>query len=184
MEKLTYTRMKSPLGTLTLIASRKGLFTVFLPKKGKGIPEDWLRGRLHGLGLVRDDRGMAGTTRQIWEYFAGKRKAFSIRLDLRGTEFQKKVWKALSAIPYGRTETYGSIARRIGRPGASRAVGAACGANPAAIVVPCHRVIGSGGRLTGFAGGIAMKKKLLEMEKRDGPVRALQARPRRRTVGP
>ncbi|MDM7925630.1 MAG: methylated-DNA--[protein]-cysteine S-methyltransferase [bacterium] len=184
MEKLTYTRVKTPLGTLTLVASRKGLFTVFLPKKGKAIPEAWLRGRLHGLNLVRDDRGMAGTTRQIGEYFAGKRKAFSIRLDLRGTEFQKQVWRALSAIPYGRTETYGSIARRIGRPRASRAVGAACGANPAAIIVPCHRVVGSGGSLTGFAGGIAMKKKLLEMEKGEESEGPPKSRPRRRTVGP
>ncbi len=178
MERLTYTRMKSPLGTLTLVASRKGLFTVFLPKKGKGIPEDWLRGRLRGLDLVRDDPGLAGTVRQITEYFAGNRKSFSIRLDLRGTEFQKKVWKALSAIPYGRTETYGSIAGRIGRPGASRAVGAACGANPAAIVVPCHRVIGADGALTGFAGGLAMKKKLLAMEKGDGSERPPRARQR------
>lgn len=183
MERLTYTRVRSPLGTLTLVASRKGLFTVFLPKKGKGIPEDWLRGRLRGLDLVRDDRGMAGTTRQIGEYFAGKRKTFSVRLDLRGTEFQKTVWKALSAIPYGRTETYGSIARRIGRPNASRAVGAACGANPAAIVIPCHRVVGSGGALTGFAGGLAMKKKLLEMEKGNVPERPLKTRQQRRTVG-
>jgi O-6-methylguanine DNA methyltransferase len=165
MEKLIYTRMKTPVGTLTLVASGKGLFTVFLPKKGKGIPEAWLRGRLHGIDLVRDDRGLAGTVRQIGEYFSGSRKTFSVRLDLRGTDFQKKVWKALSAIPYGRTETYGSIARRIGRPGAARAVGAACGANPAAIFVPCHRVIGSGGSLTGFAGGLAMKKKLLDLEK-------------------
>ncbi len=178
MEKLIYTRMKSPLGTLTLVASGKGLFTVFLPKKGMGIPEAWLRGRLRGLDLVRDDPGLAGTVRQIEEYFSGKRITFSIRLDLKGTEFQKKVWKALSTIPYGRTETYGSIARRIGRPGASRAVGAACGANPAAIVIPCHRVVGSGGALTGFAGGLAMKKKLLEMEKVVGSG-SRQASPRR-----
>jgi O-6-methylguanine DNA methyltransferase len=165
MEKLIYTRMKTPVGTLTLVASGKGLFTVFLPVKGKGIPEAWLRGRLHGLDLVRDDSGLAGTVRQIGEYFSGSRKTFSIRLDLRGTAFQKKVWKALSAIPYGCTETYGSIAGRIGQPGASRAVGAACGANPAAIFVPCHRVVGSGGSLTGFAGGLTMKKKLLDLEK-------------------
>ncbi|MBN2200321.1 methylated-DNA--[protein]-cysteine S-methyltransferase [bacterium] len=169
MVKLIYSRTKTPLGTLTLVASRKGLFSVILPVKGKGIPEAWLRGRLAGLDLVRDDPGLAGTVRQIGEYFGGKRKAFSVRLDLRGTEFQKKVWKALSAIPYGRTETYGSIARRIGRPGAARAVGAACGANPAAIVIPCHRVVGNGGALTGFAGGLAMKKKLLELEKGSRP---------------
>jgi methylated-DNA-[protein]-cysteine S-methyltransferase len=165
MERLTYTAVKTPAGPVTLVASKKGLFYVFLPMRGRGISTDRLRSRLPGLDLAADDRGMAGMARQIGDYFKGKRRVFSMPLDLRGTEFQKKVWAALRAIPYGRTETYGSLAKRIGRPGAGRAVGAACGANPAAIVVPCHRVVGSGGSLTGFAGGLELKKRLLNMER-------------------
>jgi methylated-DNA-[protein]-cysteine S-methyltransferase len=102
--------------------------------------------------------------RQLAEYFAGHRKTFDLMLDFVGTDFQKKVWAALLTIPYGETRTYGQIARQIGSPNAMRAVGAANGRNPISIVAPCHRVIGSTGELTGFAGGVERKEHLLQLE--------------------
>jgi methylated-DNA-[protein]-cysteine S-methyltransferase len=110
---------------------------------------------------------LAEAERQIQEYFAGERTSFSVPLDFRGTDFQKSVWAALLTIPFGETRSYSEIARQIGRPGASRAVGAANGRNPLSIVAPCHRVIGTNGALTGFAGGLAAKEALLGMERRD-----------------
>ena len=102
--------------------------------------------------------------RQLQEYWSGKRRAFDFPYELRGTEFQKKVWAALETIPYGQTCTYGDIARMVGSPKAVRAVGAANGKNPIWIAVPCHRVVGGNGTLTGYAGGIERKRRLLEME--------------------
>ena len=101
---------------------------------------------------------------EVEEYLSGYRRGFSFAVDPPGTEFQRAVWRCLQEIPYGATATYGEIARRIGRPGAVRAVGAACGANPIALAIPCHRVIGAGGNLTGFGGGLALKEKLLRLE--------------------
>lgn len=102
--------------------------------------------------------------RQLAEYFAGRRTRFDLRIAPRGTEFQQSVWSALRAIAPGTTTSYGEVARRIGRPTATRAVAQACGANPIAIVVPCHRVIGADGSLTGFGGGLALKRRLLHLE--------------------
>jgi O-6-methylguanine DNA methyltransferase len=164
METLYYASMKSPVGNLTLFASDKGLFSLFLPVKGCEITEALLRKKPPKIRFVRDERRLRESVRQIEEYFRGKRTAFSLPLDLRGTDFQKKVWKAISGVPYGETETYGGIAKRIRHPAATRAVGAACGANPVPIVVPCHRIVGRDGSLTGFGGGLGMKKKLLELE--------------------
>ena len=104
------------------------------------------------------------TERELAEYFAGKRKTFSVPLDMRGTSFQKNVWHALLAIPFGETRSYGQLAKQLGSPQAMRAVGAANGRNPISIVVPCHRVIGSSGKLTGFAGGLETKAWLLTLE--------------------
>jgi len=106
--------------------------------------------------------------RQLAEYFSGRRKAFDLRLDFAGTEFQKKVWRALLTIPFGETRSYGEIAKQIGSPKAVRAVGAANGRNPISIVAPCHRVIGSTGKLTGFAGGLDTKAFLLDLERAGG----------------
>ncbi len=114
--------------------------------------------------LVYDKEKLTDYVEQIQEYLRGQRKAFDIPLDLRGTEFQKAVWQALLEIPYGTTKTYSEIAREIHRPKAVRAVGSAIGANPVPIVVPCHRVIGKDGSLTGFAGGLDMKEQLLKIE--------------------
>ena len=104
--------------------------------------------------------------KELQEYFHGTRKSFNFTYEPEGTEFQKKVWKALEEIPYGETRTYKEIATNIGNPNASRAVGMANNKNPLMIVIPCHRVIGSNGKLVGYAGGLEMKKDLLEMEKR------------------
>jgi O-6-methylguanine DNA methyltransferase len=113
---------------------------------------------------VEGDPSIAEAARQLRAYFAGELKRFDLALDLQGTEFQMRVWRQLEAIPYGETRSYRQIAKAIGAPAAVRAVGAANGANPVPIVVPCHRVIGSGGKLVGYGGGLELKKRLLELE--------------------
>jgi len=118
-------------------------------------------------------------TRQLREYFAGKRRAFEFRLHPKGTPFQLDVWKALARIPYGETRSYGDIAKAIGRPKAVRAVGLANGRNPLPIVVPCHRVIGSTGNLVGYGGGLPVKAALLDLERQAGAAR--RTRPARRS---
>lgn len=155
---LVYKTMKSPVGELKLIASDKGLVAVLWEND----PPNRVR-----LGeLVEDKRHpvLLDTELQLIEYFAGKRKAFTMELDARGTAFQKSVWKTLSGIPFGTTKSYGQLARELGNPAATRAVGAANGRNPISIIVPCHRVIGSSGKLTGFAGGLDTKALLLKLE--------------------
>jgi methylated-DNA-[protein]-cysteine S-methyltransferase len=112
----------------------------------------------------RDDGAFAETDRQLEAYFAGTRRAFDLPLALHGTDFQKRVWQALLHVPYGRTTTYAALAQVIGRAGAYHAVGAAVGMNPISIIVPCHRVLGSNGSLTGYAGGLERKARLLALE--------------------
>ena len=107
---------------------------------------------------------LAEAARQLDEYFSGQRRQFDLPLDLQGTEFQQRVWRAVSGIPYGQTRTYAQIAAGVGSPRAVRAVGAANGANPVAILVPCHRVVGSGGGLGGYGGGLELKRRLLDLE--------------------
>jgi methylated-DNA-[protein]-cysteine S-methyltransferase len=119
------------------------------------------------LGELVEDGGhpvLVETERQLGEYFAGRRREFSVALDMRGTRFQRDVWEALLAIPFGETRSYGQLARQLGNQRATRAVGAANGRNPVSIIVPCHRVIGSSGKLTGFAGGLDVKARLLNLE--------------------
>jgi methylated-DNA-[protein]-cysteine S-methyltransferase len=149
----------SPVGTLTLVASDAGLIAILWENDRPG------RVRLGDLKEAPDHPVLTETARQLDDYFAGKRTRFTVPLDFRGTDFQKSVWAALLTIPFGETRSYGAIARQIGRPSASRAVGAANGRNPVSIVAPCHRVIGSNGALTGFAGGLAAKKLLLGIER-------------------
>jgi methylated-DNA-[protein]-cysteine S-methyltransferase len=151
-------RIQSPVGTLKLVASNDGLAAILWENDKPG------RVRLDVVG--EDDRHpvLLEAERQLGEYFAGQRKSFDLKLDFTGTDFQRKVWSALLTIPYGETRTYGQIARQIGSPNAVRAVGAANGRNPISIVAPCHRVIGSTGELTGFAGGLERKEHLLELE--------------------
>lgn len=125
-------------------------------------------------GWASDDAAFADAVAQLEAYFAGELMDFDLDLDLVGTEFQRRVWAALITIPYGETRSYGEIALQIGSPGASRAVGLANGHNPIGIIVPCHRVIGANGSLTGYGGGLERKKSLLDMEKnRVSPVATL-----------
>jgi methylated-DNA-[protein]-cysteine S-methyltransferase len=150
--------MTSPVGRLKLIASARGLAAILWEN------DDPKRVRLAPLVEDENHPVLLKAERQLNDYFAGKLKKFSLRFDLAGTEFQKKVWQALATIPFGETRSYGEIARQIGRPKAVRAVGAANGRNPIFIIVPCHRVIGSNGKLTGFAGGLETKAFLLKTE--------------------
>jgi methylated-DNA-[protein]-cysteine S-methyltransferase len=150
--------MASPVGVLTLAASDAGLAAILWEA------DDPARVPLGPLIEAYDHPILVETEHQLGDYFAGTLRCFDVPLDFRGTAFQKSVWAALLTIPFGETRSYGEIARQIGRPGASRAVGAANGRNPISIVAPCHRVIGSNGALTGFAGGIAAKRHLLALE--------------------
>ena len=149
----------SPVGALTLAASDAGLVAILWEN------DDPDRVRLGALADTADHPVLVQAERELAEYFAGARTGFSLPLDMRGTDFQKSVWQALLTIPFGETRSYGAIARQIGRPKAVRAVGAANGRNPLSIVAPCHRVIGSNGALTGFAGGLAVKEHLLDLER-------------------
>jgi methylated-DNA-[protein]-cysteine S-methyltransferase len=117
-------------------------------------------------GWVPDDRAFPEVVDQLGAYFAGKRTDFDLELGLAGSEFQRRVWRALLTIPYGETRSYGQVAEQIGASGAARAVGLANGRNPIAIIVPCHRVIGASGSLTGYGGGLDRKRSLLELERR------------------
>ena len=150
--------LPSPVGALQLIASDSGLVAILWEG------EDGAR---CGIGecVDRPDHSvLTETARQLDLYFTGMLTAFDLPIDLRGTDFQKSVWQILLTIPYGETRSYGEIARQIGRPTAFRAVGAANGRNPLSIVAACHRVLGSDGKLTGFAGGLAVKQHLLALE--------------------
>jgi methylated-DNA-[protein]-cysteine S-methyltransferase len=153
-----YKTMASPVGRLKLVASDDGLAAIMWEKD---------RPRRVVLNIVREDRRhpvLVETERQLKEYFAGRRRVFDVKLDFAGTEFQRKVWRALLTIPFGETRSYAQVARQIGKPRAIRAMGAANGRNPIAVIAPCHRVIGSGGDLTGFAGGLDAKAYLLRLE--------------------
>jgi methylated-DNA-[protein]-cysteine S-methyltransferase len=154
----TYKLMKSPVGTLRLVGSDKGLAGVWFERSR---PE-----RVRPRGDVENSRHpvLIEAERQLGEYFDGRRRKFDLKIDFVGTDFQKSVWKALLTIPFGQTRSYGEIARQVGRPSASRAVGAANGRNPVSIVAPCHRVVGSTGALTGFGGGLDVKEVLLRLE--------------------
>jgi methylated-DNA-[protein]-cysteine S-methyltransferase len=157
---LARTRIDTPVGRLTLVAGDAGLIAILWADDDPArVP----------LAAVADEPGhplLVETAAQLDAYFAGRLTRFSVPLDFRGTDFQKAVWAALTTIPFGETRSYGAIARQIGQPSASRAVGAANGRNPISIIAPCHRVIGSTGRLTGFAGGLAVKQRLLALESR------------------
>jgi methylated-DNA-[protein]-cysteine S-methyltransferase len=155
---LAYKIMESPVGKLKLVASDKGLVAVLWENDSPR------RVRLSELVSSEQHPVLVVAERQLGEYFAGSRKTFSIALDMRGTPFQKNVWEALLAIPFGETRSYGQLAKQLGNPHATRAVGAANGRNPVSIIVPCHRVIGSSGKLTGFAGGLETKAHLLSLE--------------------
>ena len=152
--KIYFTEFASPIGTLQLRGTDSALTGVFMEPHPQR-PRD----------AVRDGVPLREARRQLEEYFAGERQEFSLTLETDGTDFQRCVWEALRGIPFGATVSYGDIARRIGNPRAVRAVGLANGRNPISIIVPCHRVIGADGSLTGYGGGLERKRFLLALEK-------------------
>jgi methylated-DNA-[protein]-cysteine S-methyltransferase len=153
-----HSRCESPVGTLLLVAGQSGLSQIwFEGKAGRAVL---------GAESREDQVALREVRRQLHAYFAGELESFDLELAPEGTPFQQKVWGELLKIPYGETISYGELARRIGNPNASRAVGLANGSNPIPIIIPCHRVIGSNGKLTGYGGGLPIKEKLLALEKR------------------
>ncbi|WP_019533288.1 methylated-DNA--[protein]-cysteine S-methyltransferase [Paenibacillus ginsengihumi] len=149
---------------LYIAASEAGLCRITWPSESFETLQAWAAKHAPHAGLVRDERRMAAALLQLREYLDGERTEFELALDLRGTPFQVSVWRTLVRIPYGETRSYSDIAAAVERPAAVRAVGAANGANPVPIVVPCHRVIGKNAALTGFRGGLAAKEMLLQRE--------------------
>ena len=158
-KNMYYTIYKGSFATIILAGDENGLselrFDVKDAKRKSDIKQSW----------ERRDEFFSDVIKQLDEYFTGSRKIFDVALCPAGTEYQKKVWSALQAIPYGQTRTYKDIAAAIGDPKAARAVGSANGKNPIALIVPCHRVVGAGGKLTGYAYGLGIKKRLLDVEK-------------------
>lgn len=158
LDKTYFTEMPSPIGRLRLVGTESALSGLFMEAHGDDFAA---RG-----DAVRDGVPLREARRQLEEYFAGERREFSLELAAAGTDFQRQVWQALRAIPFAQTVSYGDIARQIGNPNAVRAVGLANGRNPISIIVPCHRVIGADGSLTGYGGGLERKRFLLALEKR------------------
>jgi len=163
---MNYSYLETPIGTLLIAGDEDAVRFIGFPKSGKARqPEpDW-RPATHG--------AVGEAIRQLKEYFEGRRSEFDLPLAPEGTDFQREVWRRLQEIPYGETISYGELARRIGNPNASRAVGAANGSNPLPILIPCHRVIGANGKLTGFGGGLPTKEALLALEARQLRLAAL-----------
>jgi methylated-DNA-[protein]-cysteine S-methyltransferase len=156
MSQVYYSTFESPVGPLLLAGSKAGLLLVSFASgnRSRNVDPEWRP----------DTTALVEVVEQLQSYFAGERKNFDLALILQGTDFQKTVWNALRKIPYGETISYKELAEMIGSPKAVRAVGAANGANPMPIIIPCHRVIGNDGSLTGFGGGLPLKKQLLELE--------------------
>ncbi|MGE5361234.1 MAG: methylated-DNA--[protein]-cysteine S-methyltransferase [Bacteroidales bacterium] len=163
MSSMACAWLESPVGRLLVAGDDEGLrYVLFAEGRDHVEPKD---------GWVEDAGRLAEPLRQLTEYFSGGRRRFDLRLAPHGTPFQQRVWQELLTIPYGETRSYGELARQIGRPNASRAVGLANGANPISIVVPCHRVIGANGTLTGYGGGLKNKEWLLALERAQAAAR-------------
>jgi O-6-methylguanine DNA methyltransferase len=174
------TTLKTPIGTLRIAASEKGVTAVDFPSRGRSQAARYAasRARENEKGGAPEDTGRASRTaaqrhlasavRQLTEYFSGKRDGFDLDIFMTGTDFEAKVWRRLARIPHGETCTYAEVARDAGAPGAARAAGGAIGKNPVPIIVPCHRVIGANGSLTGFGGGLDRKSWLLAHETKQG----------------
>jgi methylated-DNA-[protein]-cysteine S-methyltransferase len=155
-EALRYTTVDSPIGELLLLGDDRRLRGLYMQdgRKPARVAVDW----------EPDASAFTDTIAQLDEYFDGRRTTFELSLDMRGSPFEQRVWRALQDIPYGKTASYGEVAQRVGQPSAARAVGLANGRNPIAVIVPCHRVIGANGTLTGYGGGLERKQLLLELE--------------------
>jgi methylated-DNA-[protein]-cysteine S-methyltransferase len=156
----SYDYFRSPQGRMLLVADGKGICSVSFTgqKYAPRVGTEWQRDAAHPL--------LRKAKRELAEYFSGKRRRFTVRLAPQGTSFQRAVWKAIAGVGFGKTIAYAELARRAGRPGSARAAGAATGRNPLGIIVPCHRIVGSNGSLTGYAGGLAKKRALLALEAR------------------
>lgn len=159
-----WSQLQEPSWGLYIAATDKGL--AFVGSSAGRFDEltAWAGRRFPGITLTQDDRRLAPYAAELAEYFRAERLSFTVPFDMHGTPFQQDVWKALGSIPFGQTRSYSEIAESIGKPAAIRAVGTAIGANPLLITVPCHRVIGKNGALTGYRGGLEMKTRLLELE--------------------
>ncbi|MYS22910.1 methylated-DNA-[protein]-cysteine S-methyltransferase [Streptomyces sp. DvalAA-14] len=153
----TYTVVDSPVGELVVTAEDGSLVGLYFAHRHRGRPAPADFG-------VRDDTGFEAVRRQLAEFFAGARQTFELPLAVRGDAFEQRVWELIAAIPYGRTRTYGELADELGDRALAQAVGAAVGRNPLSLLVPCHRVVGAGGKLTGYAGGLDRKRFLLDLE--------------------
>jgi methylated-DNA-[protein]-cysteine S-methyltransferase len=154
---LAYDHYQSPQGPMIITATSKGLAGVYFKGQKHFPPQrDWRRDARNA--VVRQAK------RELAQYFAGRRTRFSVALDPQGTAFQRSVWKQIAKVGFGKTLTYGELARRAGHPGSARAAGAATGRNPIGIIVPCHRIMGADGSLTGYAGGLGRKRALLALE--------------------
>ncbi len=158
-------QIDSPIGPLGLYGTSQGLMAIVFPRHSRLSVEAWLDRVIGRARIVDDEETLEGAVGQLEEYFAGRRREFDLELDVRGTAFQQRVWEAVRAVPYGQTRSYRDIAVAVGQPAAVRAVGAANGANPLPLVIPCHRIIGSSGGLHGYGGGLDVKAKLLELER-------------------
>lgn len=162
-EEIAFTTLRTPIGRLLVIASPRGLLRInFAGRENR-------RGNLpKGVRSTRANQEarqhLAAAVRQLRDYFAGQRSTFNLPLDLTGTPYQLRVWRALQHVPFGRTLSYGQLATRLGTPRSARAVGRACATNPVPVVVPCHRVVGGDGALHGYDGGLWRKQRLLELE--------------------
>jgi len=155
---IRYARFESPLGPVLAIADTDGITHIDFvgAKYERRVEPDW----------IEDPRAsaLAACGRQLAEYFSGARTAFDLPLAPRGSDFQQRVWREIARVPYGETISYGELAKRAGAPGQARAAGAATGRNPVGVVIPCHRIVGADGSLTGYAGGLERKRGLLELE--------------------
>ena len=163
-QRIVYSRFDTPIGPMLAAESQGGLCRLCLPGESKNF-FDWAAKKYPGAVVEEGCSELLKNTRQqLEEYFSGARKTFSITLDLKGTVFQRRVWHILMQIPYGSTASYKDVAMAAGNPAAVRAVGQANNKNPVPVIVPCHRVVGSDGKLVGYGGGLDIKRRLLELE--------------------
>ncbi len=165
MENVSYARTVSRIGLLHVAATPRGVCKIAVGQESDNGFRTWIEQHIRPELLVEQESEIVRRALwQITEYLTGQRRAFDVPLDVRGTDFQRAVWSAVAGIPYGHTRSYTDVAETIGRPSAVRAVGAANGANPLPLIIPCHRVLGKHGALTGYGGGLDIKRLLLEME--------------------
>ena len=165
-----YALCQTPIGPLHLFSTSAGLVKLALPNEPRGEAERYVQRLFESVEIREDEAAHKLALTELAAYFAGNGRTFSVPLDPRGTPFQRLAWDAVAAVPYGETRSYREIAQAIGRPAAVRAVGAANGANPLPLIIPCHRIIGANGDLTGYGGGIEIKRRLLAMEQGNVPL--------------